>query len=92
MKAPSVLTIGAAVVLALMAGPVAASDWPRPSVFPHPVDPWSHWGRAQAPVVIAPPRAVVPHHGAFVRQPVWVQGFWTWNGFYWIWIPGHWAQ
>jgi hypothetical protein len=88
MKALRVLTIGVAV---LMAGPVGASDWPRPSVFPHPVDPWSHWGRPQAPVVIAP-RVVVPHRGAFVHQPVWVQGYWGWNGFSWVWVPGYWVR
>lgn len=24
-------------------------------------------------------------------QPVWVPGFWWWNGFQWVWAPGHWA-
>jgi len=91
MKALRVLTMLAAVGLALMAGPAWAGDWSRPSVFPHPVDPWSHWGRAQGPVVIAP-RVIVPHRGAFVHQPVWVQGDWGWNGFTWVWVPDYWVR
>lgn len=26
-----------------------------------------------------------------VPQPVWIPGFWAWNGFQWVWIPGRWA-
>jgi hypothetical protein len=92
MKALRVLTIGVAVALALMAGPVEAGDLSRPSVFPHPVDPWSHWGRAQAPVVIAPPRVIAPHRGAFVHQHAWAPGYWAWTGFNWVWILGYWVQ
>ena len=24
-------------------------------------------------------------------QPVWVPGSWWWNGFQWVWWPGHWV-
>lgn len=30
-----------------------------------------------APVIVAPRR-------------VWVPGFYSWTGFYWVWVPGHW--
>jgi hypothetical protein len=77
---------------------------PRTSVFPKPVDPWKHWGKPAhgfhnhghfhkphftvphftvptftiaAPVIVAPRR-------------VWVPGFYSWTGFYWVWVPGHW--
>ena len=96
MKA--LLTIAACVTaaLALTATPVSAWDSdgrPQLSVFPRPSDPWSHWGRAHPPAVIVSPRAVgvVPHPGAFVKQPVWIQPFWAWNGFRWVWVPGHWV-
>jgi len=23
--------------------------------------------------------------------PVWVPGFWSWNGATWVWVPGHWV-
>ena len=70
------------------------------SVFPKPVDPWRHWGKA-------------PHHkhrfthphGSFHSHPfkrrviitpvpraVWVNGYWAWNGFGWVWVPGHWVH
>ena len=26
-----------------------------------------------------------------VAQPVWVPGFWAWNGVGWVWVPGRWA-
>lgn len=86
MKA--LLVIAAA--LTLTATPVWAGDWT--SVFPRPADPWRHWGPASAPTVIVSPRAVgvVPHPGAFVKQPVWIQPFWAWNGYGWVWVPGHW--
>lgn len=95
MKALRVFATCVAAALTLTVTPVAAwdhDDRPRSSVFPRPSDPWRHWGRAHAPTVILPPRAVgvVPHPGAFVKQPVWVQGFWGWNGFGWVWVPGHW--
>jgi hypothetical protein len=92
MKALRVITACAAVVLALTATPVAAGDhdgWSRRSVFPRPSDPWRHWGHAHSPHVIVPPRAVIPHRGHFMKSPVWVQGFWGWNGFHWVWVPGH---
>lgn len=40
-----------------------------------------HRGFGSTFVVIAP-----------VPRPVWVPGFWSWNGSQWVWVPGHWAQ
>jgi hypothetical protein len=31
--------------------------------------------------------AVKPLH-----SPVWVSGFWHWNGFGWVWVPGYWSR
>ena len=91
MKALLVIAALAAAALTLPATPVWAwdRDGSRPSVFPRPSDPWRHWG----PTVIVSPRAVgvVPNPGAFVKQPVWIQPFWAWNGFRWVWVPGHWV-
>lgn len=25
-------------------------------------------------------------------QFIWVPSFWWWNGFQWVWVPGHWAN
>lgn len=36
-----------------------------------------------------------PHSGSAVigvnpaHQPVWIPGFWWWNGVQWVWAPGH---
>lgn len=34
-----------------------------------------------------PVHAVKPLH-----SPVWVSGFWHWNGFGWVWVPGYWSR
>ncbi len=91
------LALGA---LALAASPAVAwrgDDFERRRAFPVPPDPWRHWG---APLVhkhqVVPPRHhVAPHRNsgavfAVPRQPVWVSDHWAWNGFRWVWIPGHW--
>lgn len=41
-----------------------------------------------APSVIVTNQVVVVDP---VPQPVWVPGSWWWNGFQWVWWPGHWA-
>ncbi|MBI3628202.1 MAG: YXWGXW repeat-containing protein [Candidatus Rokubacteria bacterium] len=46
------------------------------------------------PVVIQP--GVVRSHAGFPSgvvesRPVWVPGFWTWDGFEWVWVPAHWV-
>lgn len=62
---------------------------PAPSVFPRFVDPWRQWG------VPRHSHHVFPHRSSTIfvtpAQPVWVQGFWGWNGFQWVWVPGYWA-
>lgn len=78
----------------------------RPSVFPKRVDHWAHWGKAghgqfrhglkhgqlHRPKFVVPrPVVVVPNVPVFVApRRVWVPGFYSWTGFYWVWIPGHW--
>ena len=35
--------------------------------------------------------AVVRDAPGPVQQPVWVDPGWAWDGWQWVWIPGHWA-
>lgn len=76
-----------------------------PSVFPRLVDPWSHWGRPshQPPATrghgFRHPRGTVKPHGfkgsvivAPAPRAAWVQPHWAWNGFGWVWVPGHWVR
>jgi hypothetical protein len=83
---------------AAVATPAHANDGrfsgfaPQTSVFPVPRDPWRSWGlRSELPEHVRAPRfrgdavVVAPAPG-----PVWVQGQWVWNGFNWVWWPGHW--
>ena len=78
----------------------------RPSVFPKPVDHWAQWGKPahgqfghglkhghlRRPAFVGPsPVIAVPHVPVFVApRRVWVPGFYSWTGFYWVWVPGHW--
>jgi hypothetical protein len=38
------------------------------------------------PFIVAP---VVPSPFIAVR-PIWVPGFWSWNGVQWVWVADHW--
>lgn len=67
-----------------------------PGTFAAPPDPWSHWPphhfhhrHFKSPDVIF----VVPGTTAFLPPPAfWVPAQWVWNGFGWIWVPGHWSR
>lgn len=30
------------------------------------------------------------HAGTWWRAPIWVPGYWAWNGWGWVWFPGYW--
>jgi hypothetical protein len=57
------------------------------SVFPRPHDPWRQWGRAQRG---PEPHDPSFHHPGHRPPPVWVPGYWAWDGVRWIWVQGHW--
>ena len=45
------------------------------------------------PAVVVPrPVVVVPQAPVVVVAPrrVWVPGFWSWGGYRWVWVQGHW--
>jgi len=83
----------------LATGVVPAAAFPtkvraqEPSVFPTVRDPWRNWGVTPAPGHIRHDGGGVPveqpFHGA--RRAVWVEPAWFWNGYQWVWVPGHWA-
>jgi hypothetical protein len=59
-------------------------------------DPKSHHGRVHGKTVIVAPRAhhfFAPRPVVIVRQPspLWVSGYWAWNGFGWVWMTGYWT-
>lgn len=83
MSFPRIVIVAAVLILIAGTMPAAASD--QPSAFPRPVDPWQSWGLRAVPSPA--PRAVVPR-----AQPVWVPGFWAWDGFSWVWVPPHWRH
>jgi hypothetical protein len=70
---------------------------PEPSVFPTVRDPWRTWGVSPSPATpghvrrhgggapVETPVIVVPPHA------VWVAPAWFWNGFQWVFVPGHWV-
>jgi hypothetical protein len=37
------------------------------------------------------PSAIVSEPAVVQPTPVWVPGFWAWNGVDWVWVPDHWA-
>jgi hypothetical protein len=90
-------------VLALALAPNGASAWSSGrstviSVNPRPVCCVSHF--QTHPFVFQD--GFLPRHHAFVAppvssflvvkpQPVWIPGFWAWNGFTWVLAPGHWG-
>lgn len=54
-----------------------------PVIHPHPFPPFVfHPGTV---VVVRPGKVLVP------VSPVWVPGFWRWDGFRWIWVAAHWS-
>ena len=60
------------------------------SVFPQPRDPWRSWGvRSELPHRVGRPH----YHDGGIHRPVhvWVPGQWAWNGYSWVWWPGHWG-
>lgn len=71
--------------------PPRAFPGPHPqSVFPQPPpSPWRFWGAPLHPEIARPfPGMIrVPHQR---RQAFWVPEHWAWNGWEWVWIPGHW--
>jgi hypothetical protein len=99
--------MAAALGVAAGSGPASADGgWRRPSVFPQPSDPWRAWGHTRVDrshpkfhhgkTVIVAPRAhpfLAPRPVVIVRQasPLWVPGYWAWNGFGWVWMPGYWT-
>lgn len=106
MKTTFVLAGVLATALALAPG--SALAWSshgghRTSVFPRPADPWRHWGHQHHGFKhhhgFHPQRgvhqrgsAVIVPRGHRVVAPVWVPGRWVWNGFTWLWAPGHWVR
>ena len=98
-------SLGVATTLALGAAPGAAEAdgvrAPAPRVFPAYRDPW-RTGRAPAPSVFPvypdPWRNYGRSHPGFrnprpgvAPQPVWVQPYWAWSGYRWVWVPGYWG-
>lgn len=83
------LVIAGALVLTAAAGPAAA--WEPPGVLRTPVDPWNGWGRPAPSASVTYVVPGVPSIVAPAPQPVWVPGFWAWNGFTWVWVPSHWS-
>ena len=62
-------------------GPHPKSAFPGPSIGPNNRY-WSQWGARPAPEV---------HRGFHPRrQAFWIPDQWAWNGWRWVWVPGHW--
>ncbi len=93
-------------VLALTLAATATPGWAGgmflratpPGTFAVPVDPWRNWPPRQfeprrhhhhpSTVIV-----VVPGATAFLPPPaLWIPEQWVWNGFGWIWVPGHWSR
>jgi hypothetical protein len=72
--------------------PVYPDPWrtgpaPAPGVFPVYPDPWRNYGVQQPSFRhrFEQPRVFI------APQPVWVQPYWAWNGYRWVWVPGYWS-
>lgn len=52
----------------------------------------THW-HGFAPFLAHPGKVVVVHPRTVVVPvaPVWIPGFWRWDGVGWVWVTGHWA-
>jgi D-serine deaminase-like pyridoxal phosphate-dependent protein len=53
---------------------------PPPAVYPYPAP----------PAYAAPPPVYAPAPGYPATSPVYVPPRWAWNGYQWVWQPGHW--
>ena len=72
------------VVVVPRGGAVVIVDHPRPFVHHRPfVRPFVASPFVASPFFAAP---------VVVHRPVVVPGFWSWNGFHWVWVPGHRAR
>jgi hypothetical protein len=91
MKRLIALVLAALTLAALPA--VARADWPAPSVFPHPRDPWASWAaRAPHHQAFADPRFAPGFSVAPLAPAAWVPGYWFWTGWQWAWVPGYWSR
>lgn len=44
------------------------------------------------PRVMTPGKVVVGHDGFVAPGGVFVPDHWAWDGFRWVWVPGHWSH
>ncbi len=97
MKRLVALALGMAVMVGVAVAPASAGQFgSQVSVFPTYRDPWASWGRHPHTTVVVPaPGVVAVTRGVVgtpvVAQPLWFPDQWAWNGFGWVWIPGHWG-
>ena len=97
MKRLVALVLGMIGVVGVAIAPASAGQVVgQVSVFPAYRDPWAGWPprHEHRTVVVPAPGVVVAAPGvvgAPVTQPVWFRGQWAWNGYTWVWIPGHWG-
>lgn len=61
------------------------------TVFARQWHPQAQRSRVVAPAVGFGAPAMVRDAPGPVQQPVWVDPGWAWDGWQWVWIPGHWA-
>ena len=97
MKRLVALALGMVVVVGGAAVPASAGHViGQVSAFPIYKDPWANWPprHPHTTVVVPAPGVVAAAPGVVgtpVAQPVWFRGQWAWNGYAWVWIPGHWG-
>ena len=97
MKRLLLLALGITVMVGVAIGPASAGQLVgQPSVFPTYRDPWASWGHQHRHTTVVVPGpggvAVAPRSvGTPVIQPAWYPSQWVWNGYAWVWVPGHWA-
>jgi len=97
MKRLLALVLGMTVVAGVAVAPASAGQLVgQPSVFRTYQDPWANWPprHPHTTLFVTAPGTVVVSPGVVgtpVAQPVWFRGQWAWNGFGWVWIPGHWG-
>ncbi len=68
--------------------------------------PGFHHGFGPSVIVVVPPKVVAPgkvfvgpgvrrfrvHDGFVAPGVVFVPDHWAWDGFRWVWVPGHWSR